>query len=177
MSENDKTLTIGLLRHAHAGWSLPGQRDFDRTLNAEGRAEAQRLAARLADHAFRPSHVYCSPAARCVETFELVRSALPANAEIIFHPPLYSSSSDTYLDLLDTHAGPGSAASAILLIGHNPMIGETAEALFSRDDTSARQALETGFPTAGLLLAACPLSATGIRGTATLSAFLTPSNS
>ncbi|RUX92559.1 histidine phosphatase family protein, partial [Mesorhizobium sp. M7A.F.Ca.CA.004.04.1.1] len=32
-----------LLRHAKAGWALPGMRDFDRPLDASGRSDAEMM--------------------------------------------------------------------------------------------------------------------------------------
>ncbi|RUZ11954.1 histidine phosphatase family protein, partial [Mesorhizobium sp. M7A.F.Ca.US.007.01.2.1] len=36
-----------LLRHAKAGWALPGMRDFDRPLDASGRADAEMMGAAM----------------------------------------------------------------------------------------------------------------------------------
>ncbi|TIX99998.1 MAG: histidine phosphatase family protein, partial [Mesorhizobium sp.] len=36
-----------LLRHAKAGWALPGMRDFDRPLDASGIADAETMGAAM----------------------------------------------------------------------------------------------------------------------------------
>lgn len=140
---------IYLVRHANAAWPEPGCRDFDRRLDPRGREEAAQLAEMMADAGFHPGHVVCSPAARCRETLVILKSTLAADAEIEFHQPLYSESHDAYLDAIARHAE--GATGSLMIVGHNPMMEETARALLDKSATPLSEVLPRGFPTAALL--------------------------
>ena len=140
---------IYLVRHANAAWPEPGCRDFDRRLDSRGREEATRLAEMMADAGYHPGHVFCSPAARCRETLEILKSTLAADPVIELHQPLYSELYDAYLDVIARHAE--SVGGPLMIVGHNPMMEETACALLDRSATPSSQVLPHGFPTAGLL--------------------------
>ena len=135
---------IYLLRHAKSGWALPGQKDFDRTLNAQGSDEAARLADLAANRGYRPELVISSTAARCRQTADAIRCVFPVGVEFRFADSLYNSVADAYLELLKTQ----SSAASVMLVGHNPAIEETLEILIGSEAT--RAALADGYPTAGL---------------------------
>lgn len=149
-----------LVRHAHSGWALPGMRDFDRPLDARGRGEAARLARILAVNGYAPRRIVCSPAPRCAETLDLL--ALAPAQPTCFDPGLYSGALDTYLAAIAAHAPE--AGGALMLIGHNPMLEETAHALLADDAAARSGALAGGFPTAGLLVVDCPAGAAAAIG-------------
>lgn len=142
---------IYLVRHAHAAWPAPGMRDYDRPLDAAGLEEAAVLAQLIADNNHQPSLVYCSSAVRCQQTLEIILPKLTGSPEVTLHSPLYSENFETYLHLINENAerAPGS----IMIIGHNPMLEETAEALLLHDRRGLAEALSEGFPTAGLFVA------------------------
>jgi phosphoserine phosphatase len=79
-SENDRAgndvTKIVLTRHGHVDGIKPerfrGRQPLD--LTALGRAQAQAVAARIAG-AFRPSQIYTSPMARCIETAAAIAKA------------------------------------------------------------------------------------------------------
>lgn len=146
-------LRIFLVRHAHAAWALPGVRDFDRPLDERGREEAGRLAATLSVNGFEPDMVYCSNARRCLETLGILQARSSAKLRIEYSDALYASNHDAYLDLIASrHA---SAIRSIMIIGHNPMLEDTAQALLQDDPATFETALGSGFPTAGLLILDC----------------------
>jgi phosphohistidine phosphatase SixA len=60
---------------------------------------------------------------------------------------------DAYLDLIAS-AGNDTVRS-LMIIGHNPMLEDTAQALLQDDPASFETALGSGFPTAGLLIVDC----------------------
>ena len=135
---------IYLLRHARSGWAKPGERDFDRTLDDEGYAEAEIVADRAADRNYRPDLVISSTAARCRQTADAVRRATDETLEIVFVDELYNASLATYLALL----GAQPDRQSVMLIGHNPTIEEAFEALVGPEVMVA--AIPGGYPTAGL---------------------------
>lgn len=150
------------MRHAHSGWALPGMRDFDRPLDERGREEAGRLARIIAVNGFQPRLIICSPAARCLGTLAILAPSLTAAPVIEHAADLYSGSSAAYLDAISGRARD--ARGAIMLIGHNPMLEETAQLLVAGDAPSRAQALSAGFPTAGLFIVDAPEGAAAAIG-------------
>ena len=75
--------TVYLARHGVTDWNV-GKIVMGRTdipLNAEGRAQAQKLAEELADVKF--DYCFASPLSRAAETAEIVRAANAAGFEIV----------------------------------------------------------------------------------------------
>ncbi len=135
---------IYLLRHAHAAWAGPGQRDFDRPLDAAGYAEAEMIADRAADKGYLPDAVISSTALRCRETAQAMRRAFNDSFDVAYIDEMYNAEADTYLALIATQT----ASRSVMLVGHNPTIEAVAEAMISRKQMEAL--LPSGFPTAGL---------------------------
>jgi phosphohistidine phosphatase len=108
-----------LLRHAEAvpGGATP---DFERTLTAEGRHDAERVGLRLVAEGLRPTRVVSSPAARALETARLAARAwhLPER-DIHRDPRLYQADARAYAAVVLDHPGE-----RILIAGHNPGIEE-----------------------------------------------------
>ncbi len=142
-----KTEKILLLRHAHAAWARPGMRDFDRPLDARGVADAGLIGKAMAMAELQPDIVLCSPARRCVQTCDIVAGALPEPADVSWIEALYSSSHDFYLQLLLEQV-----AATVLLIGHNPMMEDTARALTRTAEAWPARRLQKGYPTAGVAI-------------------------
>jgi phosphohistidine phosphatase len=149
----EQSLRVFLVRHAHAGWAQPGMRDFDRPLDQRGREEVERLATTMSVNGFVPDLVYCSGARRCTETLDILVARMGMNPRIEHSDTLYSDSHRAYLDLIASdQAGK---AGSIMIVGHNPMLEDTAMALLQHDPSALEEALGTGFPTAGLFVADC----------------------
>lgn len=143
-------MRLFLVRHAHAGWALPGARDFDRSLDDLGHAEAARLASAVAVNGYAPEQIICSTARRCSETLGVVTGAGSFSGTVVYTDTLYTGGCETYLGLIANAQAEGRRS--LMLVGHNPMLEETANALFSRDRATADSVLGRGFPTAGLLV-------------------------
>lgn len=159
---------IYLLRHAKSGWALPGQKDFDRTLNDDGVTEAEMVADLAANRGYRPDLVISSTAERCRQTAEFIRRVFPAEVAFRFAQQLYNSPADNYLEIL---AGLKDVSS-VMLVGHNPAIEEVLETLVGAKQT--RSAIPDGFPTAGLaVIDGGALSGSEGSGNWTLSDFIT----
>lgn len=169
----DTNLRVFLVRHAHAAWGLPGTRDFDRALDERGREEAARLAATLSVNGFEPDMVCCSNARRCVETFDIVNASAGGKFRVEYSDALYAASHDAYLDLIASVCDAGTRS--LMIIGHNPMLEDTAQALLQDDPASFEAALGLGFPTAGLLIVDCAKrGAEAVRGGASFVGLLSP---
>ncbi len=123
--------TLVLLRHAKA--ETPGDLpDFERSLTAKGRADADAAGAWLADERLHPRLVICSPAARTRQTWHGVAIALAQAApgagspEVHYAPELYGAGRTEVVDLL--RAVPDEVHT-VLIIGHNPTMSDVSALL------------------------------------------------
>ncbi|KAA6489774.1 histidine phosphatase family protein [Agrobacterium rhizogenes] len=135
---------IYLLRHAQAQHAAPGKRDFDRPLSDNGYAAAEIVADKAADKDYKPDLVISSTALRCRQTADAVRRAMTPPPELRFVDALYNATLDVYLEIISSQTTEDS----VMLVGHNPVIEQTLEALIGHD--ALVTALPGGFPTAGL---------------------------
>lgn len=160
---------ILLLRHAHAVWAQPGVRDFDRPLDERGVGDADIVGRAMAAEGLIPDRVLCSPAKRCVQTCDIVTGLLPGPFDIQHNQALYSKDHAFYVEFLSQQE-----AATVLLIGHNPMMEDTAHALALSAETWPAHRLQKGFPTAGLAVIDISPSTGDVKIGGHLSRFLTP---
>jgi phosphohistidine phosphatase len=139
--------TLLLLRHAKSGWDTPSQRDFDRSLNVQGRAAAKAIGKHFRSRKIVPEAILCSPAQRTRETLTLVDENAQLHGAPIFVDDIYMASAETLLQLIQ---GCDAAAATLLLVGHNPGFEDLALMLVSQGDATLRAALDDKFPTATL---------------------------
>jgi len=161
--------TVYLLRHAHSAWARPGQRDFDRPLDERGVSDAQLVAAAFAQYTLLPATILCSTARRCQQTCEILLDHLPERPTLISDDKLYSQDEDYYVELLVAQAD-----TPVLLIGHNPMMEDTARLLSASANDRPGERLQKGFPTAGLATIEFTSAQPGADQAGHLSAFLSP---
>ena len=88
-----------LLRHAKAGWALPGVRDFDRPLDASGHADAEATGAAMRACGYVPDITLCSNARRARETLEGIAGHADTG-RVLFFDKLYSEDAAGYLSLI-----------------------------------------------------------------------------
>ncbi len=134
-----------LLRHARAAWAEPGMRDFDRPLDATGRADADAMGAVMAKGRVLPQRVICSSARRARETWDAVVRHLPV-ADVIVTDQLYITDATGYLNFIRDNA----QVESLLIVGHNPMIEDVCFALAPNGKDDATGARSSGFPACGL---------------------------
>ncbi|MCO5065907.1 MAG: histidine phosphatase family protein [Rhizobiaceae bacterium] len=137
--------TLYLLRHAKAGWALPGVRDFDRPLDETGHRDSEEMGEVMAVNGYVPDLTLCSGALRARQTLAGI-AARSDTGKVIFSDVLYMTDAAGYLDLIREHGN----ASALLIIGHNPMMEDLALAVSGDGDEAAKASLNAGFSTAGL---------------------------
>jgi phosphohistidine phosphatase len=161
-----------MLRHAKAGWAEPGMRDFDRPLEPIGRTDADAIGAAMRACSYIPQLVLCSSAKRARETLDWIARHID-NGRVIYSDSLYSTDAAGYVDFIREAAD----ADEVLLVGHNPMMEDVAEALSGEGDPHAKAVLHQGFPTSALAVIRFPgkLSETA-PGKGYLEAFLTPAD-
>ena len=158
-----------LLRHAHAAWPHPGQTDFDRSLDDDGFAEAEVIAEEAADQGYRPDLVLSSTALRCRQTAEPFRRTIGEELAIDYIDQLYSGGVDTYAEI----AFAARPQTAVMIVGHNPMIEEFLHRRVGKEIAEA--AAPFGYPTAGFAILDFDERPTEARQTpACLAGFVTP---
>ncbi len=161
-----------LLRHAKAGWALPGMRDFDRPLDASGVGDAQTTGVAMRANGYVPDFTLCSTARRARETLEGVAGQADTG-RVLYLDRLYSDDAAGYLSAIRENGSHGS----LLVIGHNPMMEDLAMALAADGEDAARHTLAHGFPTSGLAIFVFPGPlADVVPGAGYLDGFLTPSD-
>ncbi len=127
------TLRLILIRHAKSDWSTPGTPDHDRPLNARGRMQAPLIGKWLASRHDLPGQVLCSDATRTVETLDLILAELPDRPAVTVTKALYHAPAAMMLDLLKRQT-----ASVVMIMGHNPGIGELAVELVQTPSLHSR---------------------------------------
>jgi len=117
-----------LTRHAKSSWDDPMMEDRARPLNARGRKAALELGEWLGSRGYEPDQVLCSTAVRTRETWATVAIApLEVTPEVTFLDGLYHAAPDVMLRILRQAAGD-----TVMMLGHNPGIGEFARRLVAR---------------------------------------------
>lgn len=138
-------MRLMLLRHAKAEKAESGMRDRDRRLTARGRDDAAKIAAHMVRHKLLPDRVLISSAQRTRETWACMAPAFSSSLPVDYQDRLYESGTETILTAIKA-ADP--TASALLVIGHNPGLHETARLLLAHRG----EALDDGLPTSGLVV-------------------------
>lgn len=111
-----------LWRHAEAADAVGSQTDQERRLTARGEKQARQIAGWLREHHQKHMRILVSPAERCQQTAHAL--ALPFEIE----PGIGTSATvDDLLAAADWPEGGG----AVLLIGHQPVLGRLAALLLS----------------------------------------------
>ena len=156
---------IYLMRHGIAAEPSPGMSDADRALTAEGVQKTRRVALGLRTVGVKPDCILSSPLRRAEETARLVRDVLAPRLAIEFCPPLAGGFSAE--DIVKSLRPPRGVAE-LLLVGHQPDLGELASYLLTGSATLAP------LPFKKAAVAAIALAAIPPRAAGTLEWFLTP---
>ena len=138
--------TLTLLRHAKSDWGDPTAGDFDRPLNARGRAAAAAVGRYLAGEALAFDYVLASPARRVVETIAEVEAGYGRALAPAWDRRVYLASAAALLELVQT--APADAR-RLLLVGHNPGLHELA-LLLAAQGGPVRAEVADKYPTAAL---------------------------
>ena len=136
-----------LFRHGEAEHDAASGDDFDRPLNAQGRAESAATARLLAVSGAAPDLALVSSAVRTVQTFEAIRFLFPRAAARTSRT-LYLASARELMTAVREAAAEGVAS--LMVVAHNPGIHELALALAREGSGSGADlgVLEQKFPTA-----------------------------
>ena len=119
-----------LIRHAKSAWDDPLADDHARVLNDRGRRSATAIGQWLAERGHVPDICLCSDAARTRETWDRIAAELPGPVPLRQMAELYHAGSQRLLGILRR-----ASAETVALVGHNPGIGDLANAVL-RDRAS-----------------------------------------
>jgi phosphohistidine phosphatase len=145
------SLTLILTRHAKSDWGDPGLSDRDRPLNARGRRDAPRMGAWIAAQGGAPQLALVSAARRTRETWAAMAAPLGGEAvRVEWREALYHAEPDGILQALSGVTD----ATAVMVVGHNPGIGEAAQAILRRAPDHPRF---DDYPTCATLIAHLPI--------------------
>jgi phosphohistidine phosphatase len=126
------------VRHAEAALHAP-QGDRERPLTARGQADAHRLGAYFRASKIIPGLVLVSPARRARDTLAAVLREMPRKpAAVEVESSLYDADGETLFNLVARTTGE---VETMLIVGHNPGLGE-----FARFLVGAERALPRHFP-------------------------------
>jgi len=135
-----------VLRHAKSDWPV-GVADPDRPLGRRGRRDASVAGRWIADEVGTPDVVWCSPARRTRETWQLAAEEVGGAPAPRYDERIYEA---TVADLLAVLRDTPKDARLVVLVGHNPGVQDLVLDLASGGDRDARVLAETKYPTSGL---------------------------
>lgn len=120
-----------VFRHGKSSWDDPQLDDIDRPLNARGERNAPQMGIRLREAGRIPDRLCCSPARRARETALLLAPALGMDTTgIVVVEALYPGAPE---DWLETTRALDDRDERVLMIGHNPGLTDTVNALVGGD--------------------------------------------
>ncbi|MFO1105552.1 MAG: histidine phosphatase family protein [Amaricoccus sp.] len=140
--------TLILMRHAKSSWDDPAEADIDRPLNKRGREDAGKVGRWLRKRGLAPDLALVSTAERTRESWAGVTAEL-GTCLVDFRPELYHADAPTMLAALRRAEGE-----RVLMLGHNPGIGEFARRLLAEMSTAQGFA---DYPTAATAVIAFPV--------------------
>jgi phosphohistidine phosphatase len=134
-----------LLRHGKAEADATSGQDFDRALTERGRRDTLLVCKAMAKAGLDPDLVLVSPAARTLQTWEAAATVFD-HAEVRIVPALYDLGA---ADVLALAQAEGRQAHTVLIVGHNPGLGDLSARL-ARDAHALSDAMALGmnFPVA-----------------------------
>lgn len=139
--------TLYLLRHAKSSWEDSSLRDHDRPLAPRGRRAAPAMGRAMRDGRMIPELVLCSTAVRTRDTWGLVAPFLGDDIPVEYDRALYGAGAATLLALV---RGLPDDTLRVLLLGHNPGIGELAASLVADGPPQEVDRMVRKFPTGAL---------------------------
>ena len=134
-------ITLIVMRHAKSSW-LTGCADIDRPLCERGLRDALAAGAVLAEFAI--DQVWCSSALRAQQTWEQACLGGASAERTLVDKSLY----DTWADELITDLATLDEEGTVLIVGHQPTLGDLVTTLAKPSPLRAQAA--THYPTAGI---------------------------
>lgn len=161
-----------VLRHAKSAWP-EGVEDHRRPLGPRGLRDAPAAGRALAEAGGLPDLALCSTAVRARRTWELAAAEWGTPPPVRYDRRLYAAG---VADLLDVVREVPREVEALLLVGHNPGLGELVAELAGDGLDDSLERLRAKFPTSAIAI--LTWRGTGWPalgpGTALLTSFMVP---
>ena len=135
-----------ILRHAKAEPGI-GVDDFDRALTAGGREDARALGDWMRAQGWTPQAILYSSARRTAETADIVAAVGPAPFWTRGEIGLYNATAPMLIAMIRQTPAD---VDVLLIVGHNPGMGDIAHQLAGSGDETDRLRIASKFPTCGL---------------------------
>lgn len=137
-----------LFRHAKTEKKSDTGQDYDRELTKRGREDAKLMGKVLADAGIMPGCALVSAARRTRETWEEAGDAFPG-VSVAYDKKLYEAGPRTLMEAAEAEL---SRTDSVIIVGHNPGIGELAAALLKQGNASDQDVgrVRGGFPTSAI---------------------------
>lgn len=114
--------TVYIIRHAKSDWSIDGQTDIDRALNARGYNDAHNVGKVMKSKDQIPQLIISSPAIRALTTALIVSEELGyPKSQIRIEPLLYDTDAQDYEKVLKSLSN---SAGSVAIFGHNPVVSD-----------------------------------------------------
>ena len=170
---SDPPRRLLLLRHAKSAWP-EDVADHDRPLAGRGRRDAPAVGRWLSKSGFVPELVLCSTARRARETWQLAEEELSGKPRTTFERRVYGASP---AELLDLARETSSGVRTMMIVGHEPTMGDLALELASSESGEALERVRNKFPTAAIAILGFTGDWAGLSpGQARLDEFVTPAD-
>jgi phosphohistidine phosphatase len=170
---SDPPRRLLLLRHAKSAWP-EDVADHDRPLAGRGRRDAPAIGRWLRKSGFVPELVLCSTARRARETWQLAEEELSVKPPTTFERRVYGASPAELLDL--AHQTP-SKVRTLMIVGHEPTMGDLTLELARAEPGEALQRVQNKFPTVAIAVLDFGGDWAGLSsGQARLEEFVTPAD-
>jgi phosphohistidine phosphatase len=138
------TRRLVLIRHSKTAAGSP---DIDRALSDRGIEDAAAVGRWLSSLHLTPDRVVVSTALRAQQTWKAA-GAHHANAPVVIDARVYENSVE---DLLAVIRSTPEIIATLIIVGHNPSMGELANVLDDgAGDPTARAAIARSYPTSGV---------------------------
>lgn len=138
-----------LFRHAKSDRADPGIADFDRPLAPRGRRNAPAIAAIMRERGYIPDFILCSPARRAHETLAGLQPILGQSIPVRLDNRLYLAEAETIWQIIREF---DRRQASLLVIGHNPGLGQLALHLARRGNRDDLRRLRAKYPTGALAI-------------------------
>lgn len=143
-----------LLRHAKSAWDRADLADSARPLSKRGERSAPLMGQVMVDEGYLPDRILCSTAKRATQTAKLVIGAFKHKPDVKEMDELYMA---TPREILWTISEQSDDANSVLVVGHNPGLGDLVDWLITDGDTEDIARLRDKFPTAALAVIDLPI--------------------
>jgi len=114
--------TLVLIRHAKSDWNIPGQPDFERTLNERGKKDAPVMGQRLLQQQIIPDLILSSSAKRAMKTAKLIAKEVGYDKDNIQYIDKLYHAPPAVFESVIKESNINDDVQTLFMVAHNPGI-------------------------------------------------------